>query len=248
MLNKTLQPNLPVIVPVVVYHGAGRWRVASHFSALFDLQADDCMAKYLPDFGYELENLQAAQEQELRQRAVLSHVKAALWFLKSARNGQQLLQQMQQWHGVLRTLLEQPSGMGAFMTLMRYYMSVSQGTQLQQVQRQLTKVLGPKSREGLMTLAETLRKEGRVEGKAEGKAEGRAEGKAEGRVEGRAEGKAVGKLEGEIRALLTLFEARGWRLTRTQRQKIRMRSDLSVLEQWLRRAAVASCLREVFCS
>ncbi|MEM7403033.1 MAG: hypothetical protein AAF310_03335 [Myxococcota bacterium] len=56
----------------------------------------------------------------------------------------------------------------------------------------------------------------------------------------------MGKLEGEIRALLTLFDARGWHLTRTQQQKIRMCSDLSVLEQWLRKAAVASSLREVF--
>ncbi|MEM7403287.1 MAG: hypothetical protein AAF310_04680 [Myxococcota bacterium] len=63
---------------------------------LFDIETSPDMAKYLPNFSYELDNLQATQEQELIERAVLVHVKAALWFFKSARNGEQLLQQMQQ--------------------------------------------------------------------------------------------------------------------------------------------------------
>ncbi|MEM7403288.1 MAG: hypothetical protein AAF310_04685 [Myxococcota bacterium] len=86
---------------------------------------------------------------------------------------------------MLHTLLQKPSGMDAFMTLMRYYISVSQDTKIEQVQAQIAQVLGSKSQEGVMTLAEALK-------------------------------------------------------------KIRMCSDLSVLEQWLRKAAVASSLQEVF--
>ncbi|MEM7403297.1 MAG: hypothetical protein AAF310_04730 [Myxococcota bacterium] len=69
--------------------------------------------------------------------------------------------------------------MGAFMTLMRYYMSVSGDTKIEQVQTQIAQVLGAKSQEGVMTLAESLRKEGERLGLLKGKAEGKAMGKLE---------------------------------------------------------------------
>ncbi|MEM7588969.1 MAG: Rpn family recombination-promoting nuclease/putative transposase, partial [Myxococcota bacterium] len=197
--------HLPVIIPVVIYHGAGRWRVCRNFASLFDPKTLGKMSHYVPDLTYELEDLQAAQEHELRERAVLAHVKATLWFLKSARNDKQLLQHLQEWQQVLQTLLESPTGMDAFMTLMRYYMSVAQHPKLEEVQTQVAQVLGPQTQEGVMTLAERLIREGKAEGKAEGMA------------------------EGVIRALHALFDARGWKLTKVQHRRIQACHDLSTL-------------------
>ncbi|MEM7589018.1 MAG: Rpn family recombination-promoting nuclease/putative transposase [Myxococcota bacterium] len=108
--------------------------------------------------------------------------------------------------------------MDAFITLMRYYMTVARGPKLEQVQKQLRKVLGPQSKKGVMTLAEVLRREG----------------------------EAKGKTEGEVRALLTVLDARGWKLSQVQQKRIQTCTDLSTIEQWVRKAVTASCLREVF--
>ena len=87
---------------------------------------------------------------------------------------------------------------------------------------------------------------GKAEGIAEGEAKGEARGKAEGIAEGEAKGEARGKAEGEARALLTMFDARGWSLTDSEQQRIRSCTDLPTLEQWVRRAATASKASEVF--
>jgi hypothetical protein len=76
---------------------------------------------------------------------------------------------------------------------------------------------------------------------AEGLAEGRTEGLAEGRTEGLAEGRA----EGEVRAVLTVLDARGVYVPEKVRERIEACTDLERLETWLRRALTATTVDEV---
>ncbi len=46
--------HLPVIFPLVFYHGKQRWNVARHFNALFDPQVLERVNKFVPDFEYFL--------------------------------------------------------------------------------------------------------------------------------------------------------------------------------------------------
>jgi predicted transposase/invertase (TIGR01784 family) len=46
--------HLPVIFPLVFYHGKRRWNVARHFNALFDPQVSAGVKRYIPDFEYFL--------------------------------------------------------------------------------------------------------------------------------------------------------------------------------------------------
>lgn len=45
---------LPVIFPLVFYHGKQRWNVARHFNALFDPQVLERVSRFVPDFEYFL--------------------------------------------------------------------------------------------------------------------------------------------------------------------------------------------------
>ena len=45
---------LPVIFPLVFYHGKRRWNVARHFNALFDPQVLERVNQFVPDFEYFL--------------------------------------------------------------------------------------------------------------------------------------------------------------------------------------------------
>nr|MBP8292620.1 Rpn family recombination-promoting nuclease/putative transposase [Caldilineaceae bacterium] len=57
------------VIPVVVYHGAARWTVATDFQALFDLPAE--LKPYVPDYRYWLCDLSAYSDEEIKRTAEL---------------------------------------------------------------------------------------------------------------------------------------------------------------------------------
>ena len=57
------------MIPVVVYHGAARWTVATDFQALFDLPAE--LKPYVPDYRYWLCDLSAYSDEEIKRTAEL---------------------------------------------------------------------------------------------------------------------------------------------------------------------------------
>ena len=57
---------LPLIIPVVVYHGAKKWRIGKKFSGLFGvLPAARAWLRYLPNFEYHLCDLSNYDDDEL---------------------------------------------------------------------------------------------------------------------------------------------------------------------------------------
>ena len=63
---------------------------------------------------------------------------------------------------------------------------------------------------------------------------------------GRTEGRTKGRTEGEAQALLTVLTARGFGLDDATRARIAGCQDLTVLTEWIRRAATVTTLAEVF--
>lgn len=77
-------------------------------------------------------------------------------------------------------------------------------------------------------------------------AEGMAEGMAKGMAEGMAEGRAAGRVEGEARALLAVLSARGIPVPDHARERITRCTDADQLEIWVRRAATADSVSDLF--
>ncbi|MCK6586095.1 MAG: hypothetical protein L6Q76_00780 [Polyangiaceae bacterium] len=63
---------------------------------------------------------------------------------------------------------------------------------------------------------------------------------AQGRVEGRVEGRAEGRAEAKAQDILTVLEARGLPVSQELRKRILECTDLTKLDQWLRRAVVVA--------
>ena len=64
--------KLPLIIPVVIYHGAESWRVDTHFSALLDTeQVPTALREYTLDFVYYLCDLSRFKDHEWLGRAGL---------------------------------------------------------------------------------------------------------------------------------------------------------------------------------
>ena len=88
--------------------------------------------------------------------------------------------------------------------------------------------------------------EGLEKGLEKGRSQGKTEGLAQGEARGMEKGLAQGETRGKASTLLTFLEARGWSVSAPERKRIDHCKDMSKLEQWVRRAATASSLQEVF--
>jgi hypothetical protein len=73
-----------------------------------------------------------------------------------------------------------------------------------------------------------------------------AEGEAKGEAKGKAEGEAKGKVEGEARAVLAVLDARGIEVSDPVREDITSCTDLDQLDIWIRRAATADKVQDLF--
>lgn len=71
MLQRQGGKRLPPIFPLVFYHGAARWPVAREFSRLVELNADDPLRAYVPEFRYHLCDLSAYDEQRIKDATLL---------------------------------------------------------------------------------------------------------------------------------------------------------------------------------
>lgn len=58
--------TLTPILPVIFYHGAGRWNVEREFSALFDWQGREMLRPFTPDFRYYLLDLSTIKDEDLK--------------------------------------------------------------------------------------------------------------------------------------------------------------------------------------
>jgi len=105
---------LPVIVPLVLYHGRERWSAATRFAAL--LQAPPALAPYIPDFGYQLTDLSRYRDDELQG---LVRQRVALLVLKHIFQPD-LGRQLRDIFCLVQDLAGQPTGLDYLYTLLRY--------------------------------------------------------------------------------------------------------------------------------
>ena len=60
---------LPVIIPMVIYHGAREWQADTRFVALFN--APDYMKAYIPDFKYNLYDISHVPDESIKGAVLL---------------------------------------------------------------------------------------------------------------------------------------------------------------------------------
>lgn len=165
---------LPPILPAVVYHGDSPW---THRVTLMELMEVDAamsklLAPHIPDFVFRLDDLSNAGAEELRARAMTAMAKLSLFCLARARKSGDVAAELEQWwQDAMREVANAPNGVAALGTVLRYILEASEA-QPENFEK-LTKQLGPRAEEALMTGAEILRAQGRAEGEAKGEAKGK---------------------------------------------------------------------------
>jgi predicted transposase YdaD len=221
---------LPVVVPVVMYHGLeGAWTATRRIEELFDLPAEPDQREgwrgLVPRFEYLLDDLTSEREEALRARAGPPLARLAFLVLRHGR-GEDLTQQLERWTAMFAQVLANPEGLEDLRAVVNYLLEVGALAAREPMRRVLRSVVGAQQVEELMrTMADEFREEGRQQGRLEGLARGRAEGRAE--------------------DVLRILAVRGVAVDEKARKLILSCTDLVTLDRWFERALTATHLSDL---
>jgi hypothetical protein len=167
------QGSLPPVIAVVVSHAPGGWTAARSLEDMLDpaVTALPGLVALMPRFSLLIEDLAARSDADLQVRSLAAFQKLALWLLRDARDPVRLLDSFETWSATMIELLDGPDGLASLDTLIRYMFRVVDPVHRETLRAKI-RLLGPRTEEIVMTIAEQLIEEGRQEGREVGRQEG----------------------------------------------------------------------------
>ena len=217
-LKRSQQQTLPVIIPLVLYHGEKAWTVGVKLSDMFQVRKE-ILQKYIPDFEYVLYDLHSYSDEKIVGTTYLKIVLLLFKYVRNPRLHQKLAE-------ILKLLPE--DDMNFLYTVIVYLLNATKLSKKELVCL-VTENLSRKGGEFVISTAEKLYNEGRAEGLVEGRAEGLVEGRVEGHAKGRVEGRAEGRVEGLTEGIELALEIKFGTESATIVEKIRGIKNLEKL-------------------
>jgi predicted transposase/invertase (TIGR01784 family) len=175
--------TLPMIIPIVMYHGATPWPEPRSFEALLDVPADlrPAVEPHLVRFAYLLDDLSKISDDELREGAMRTALaRLVTMCFKHARTRADFLQILGRWIGVVREVATAPDGLEALARVMRYILEVNEHVGPEALQALLERDLGPEAKDAIMTAGQQLIEQGRQQGIEQGRQQGIEQGRQQG--------------------------------------------------------------------
>jgi len=159
--------KLPGIIPLLLYHGKKDWEVSVQFEDLFE--DSDFIIDYIPKFSYLLKNFSPESVEEIKGNLIVVLFLIALKNVYSKNFREIFYEKMVP---LLVELSKQQTGMECLITILRYIAETSDAITIDDIEKKLVPLIEHEKRGGIMTLAETLRKEGEIKGRKEGEIKG----------------------------------------------------------------------------
>lgn len=231
--------SLPVILPVVLYHGAARWSAPVAFDELFELPSAvrAAAAPHLVRFTYLLDDLSEIPDDQLRARAMTAVGRLVAACFKHARTRPDLIEVLSGWAQVLRDVVSARHGLEALVLVMRYILLVNDHVEPDQLQAFLERVAGPDAKDTIMTAGERLIQQGEERGLQRGIQQGVQQGIQQGVQQG--------VQQGERAMLLRLLRRRfGEELVRAREARVAAASGEQIAA-WADRVLSAATLDEL---
>jgi predicted transposase/invertase (TIGR01784 family) len=216
--------RLPIIVPLVMYHGpGGAWSAPRRIEELFDVPEEerDLWRAVLPQFEYGVDDLTVEREEALKARSGPPVVRL-VWLALVYGRSEQLAQRLAGWRALFIQAYEASSGLEDLKAVFRYLLEVGDDAGREVTVEMLESMAGAQRSEELMSdWFETQFVNARRKSKEEGRAEGQAE------------------------AVLRVLTLRGVHVDGAARQRILSCKDLDTLGLWLDRAMKATHISDV---
>ncbi|HEX7838159.1 MAG TPA: Rpn family recombination-promoting nuclease/putative transposase [Kofleriaceae bacterium] len=163
--------KLPMIIPIVMYHGLAPWPEARSFDALLDVPAGmwPAVEPYLVRFTYVLHDLSEIPDDELRDGAMRTALaKLVAMCFKYARTRADFLQILGRWMGVVREVVRAPNGLEALAQVIRYILEVNEHVVPEALEALLERDLGPEAKDTIVTAGQRLIEQGIQQGRQQG--------------------------------------------------------------------------------
>lgn len=178
-INKGKASTLPMIIPLVVYHGETKWDVELSLGKLITGvdTLPNSIKKYIPDYQYILYDLSPYGDEEIKGRAKLRILLEILRAILKEELGE-FIETLKKAVITFEELDQQEKGIDYFETFIRYIMNARKDITITDVY-DVVKNISIERSETVMTIAEQLIKEGMEKGLEKGMEKGLEKGKIE---------------------------------------------------------------------
>ncbi len=178
--------KLPIIMPVIIYHGRRSWPYPLPFSALFSgINENSPLRNYIPDFESLLFDIGTKSDEEIKGNV---QVRVFQLLVKYSRR-EEFFERLPSILSLLGELSYKETGLQYFETLLRYVMSqIGQERSPEEVSKIFMDTFSKREGGMVMGLAKRLFDDGWKKGVVEGKEEGREEGETKDKELGRIDG------------------------------------------------------------
>ena len=169
--------RLPLIVPIVVYHGERAWNAARDLAELVDVPPSlaGTELEFVPRFRYGFDDLTRRSDEELRARQAPPFAAVAWIFFRHAYDPDRGIKVWQANRDLLRALLQQAEWASSLEKLVSYSLVRGLGSP-DELRLELRRLGGPEAEEVAVTAGERLLEQGRREGLEQGLEQGLLEG------------------------------------------------------------------------
>lgn len=155
--SKIKQKNkLPLVIPLVIYHGKVNWNIGVRFSDIIE-KIDDKFKKYIPDFEYLLYDLSKYQDKDILGTEELKVMMQLMKYIYSENLTEKLKEIFKMFSYIEGKNLDYIS------TVTIYIMNTTE-IEIKELAKIVTETISEKGGEIAMTTAQKLRKEGIEEG------------------------------------------------------------------------------------
>ncbi len=159
-VKQTKPKKLPVIVPMVLYHGRNKWEISTQFSSIIQ-GPHDILRDYVPDFKYILLDLTQHSDEEIKGEV---QARIFLLLLKHIFDDD-IFQKLPDILSLFNEVMKQDTGLQTIETLLRYLFSTIQDENMDKVKNILDNTLSHEKGGSVMaTIAEKFINEGIQQG------------------------------------------------------------------------------------
>ncbi len=142
---------LPLIIPLVLYHGQRKWKISRDFSGL--ITDSDKFGDFIPNFRYSLCDLSDYTDEEIRKGEKI--LQGALLTLKYSRN-QRIKEKLPGILDLYIDIYETSRGRVALYSLLHYLIRGTDKIQKEDLKHALSEVFKDKGDDVMATLAEQI--------------------------------------------------------------------------------------------
>ncbi len=155
--------QLPIVLPLVLYHGKRPWRITRRFAELFH-RSGDIFQPYIPDFKYVLHDLTQYADEEIKGAAFFQVV---LLLFKHVFDTD-FVERLPNILRLMGNVLREEEGLRSLELVLRYIYNVTDAVTSEQVSQLVAQTFQESGGEMTMTIAEKWQQEGWLEGRLEG--------------------------------------------------------------------------------